>query len=128
MDQADRKLRIFYQYQIAKIAKFAREQTHPASRKRLDFLLNQYIDMLLVMPRANHAARAAGCRGVTSRPPVAVDAVSCPKASGLAVAPAFPVLVVPPAAVALSTGGAPAKRTRGRASWAVGTAPFCTEN
>src|SRR5262245_10319036 len=51
MDQADWKLRDFYQYQIAKIAKLAREQTHSASRKRLDFIVNQYIDMLLVMPR-----------------------------------------------------------------------------
>jgi hypothetical protein len=51
MDQADWKLRVFYQYQIAKIAKLTREQTHPAARKRLNFILNQYIDMLLIMPR-----------------------------------------------------------------------------
>jgi len=51
MDQADWKLRVFYQYQIAKIAKLAREQTHPAARERLNFIVNQYIDMLLVMPR-----------------------------------------------------------------------------
>jgi hypothetical protein len=68
MAQADWKLRLFYQYQLAKIAKLAREQTHPASRKRLNFLLNQYIDMLLVMPKANHAARSAGYHGVASRP------------------------------------------------------------
>jgi hypothetical protein len=67
MDQADWKLRLFYQYQIAKIAKLARKQTHPASRKRLNFLLNQYIDKLLVMPRLNRAALAAGCCGVASR-------------------------------------------------------------
>ena len=51
MDQADRKLRVFYQYQIAKIAKLARERPDPAARKRLNFILDQYIDMLLVMPR-----------------------------------------------------------------------------
>jgi hypothetical protein len=78
MDQADWKLRVFYQNQIAKIAKLAREQTQPASRKRLNFLLNQYIDMLLAMSRANHAARSAGCHGVASRPG-AVDAVWLPE-------------------------------------------------
>jgi hypothetical protein len=51
MDQADWKLKIFYQHQIAKIAKLSREQCHPAARKRLKFLVNQYIDMLLTLPR-----------------------------------------------------------------------------
>jgi hypothetical protein len=51
MDQADRKLRVFYQYQIAKIARLAREQPHPDSRKRLNVMLNEYIDMLLAMPK-----------------------------------------------------------------------------
>jgi hypothetical protein len=51
MDQADWKLRVFYQHQIAKIAKLSRKPTQPAARKRLNFLLNQYIDMLLIMPR-----------------------------------------------------------------------------
>lgn len=50
MDLSDWKLRAFYQYQIAKIAKLAREQAHPASRKRLNFMLNCYIDMLVAMP------------------------------------------------------------------------------
>ena len=90
MDQADWKLRVFYQYQIAKIAKLAREQTHPASRKRLNFMLNQYIDMLLVMPRLNHAARAAGCCGVASglgacrRSVAARSGETCIRASGCA--------------------------------------------
>ena len=53
MDQADWKLRVFYQYQIAKIAQHARDRTHPAARKRLNFLLNKYIDKLLAMPRLN---------------------------------------------------------------------------
>ena len=53
MDETDRKLRAFYQYQIAKIATLAREQTHPASRKRLNLILNKYIDMLLAMPKPN---------------------------------------------------------------------------
>ena len=53
MDQADWKLRVFYQYQIAKIARHARDRTHPAARKRLNFLLNEYIDKLLAMPRLN---------------------------------------------------------------------------
>jgi len=51
MDQADWKLRVFYQYQIAKIAKLTREQSHPAARKRLKFLVNQYIDILLTLRR-----------------------------------------------------------------------------
>jgi len=59
MDQADWKLRVFYQYQITKIAKLAREQTRPASRERLNFLLNQYIDMLLVMPRPSERMKGA---------------------------------------------------------------------
>jgi hypothetical protein len=59
MDQADWKLRVFYQYQIAKIAKLAREQTHPAARKRLNLILNQYIDMLLVMPRPGERMKGA---------------------------------------------------------------------
>ena len=59
MDQADWKLRVFYQYQIAKIAKLAREQTHPAARKRLNLILNQYIDMLLVMPRPSERMKGA---------------------------------------------------------------------
>lgn len=50
MDLANGKLRTFYQYQIAKIAKLAREEAHPASRKRLNFMLNCYIDMWLAMP------------------------------------------------------------------------------
>lgn len=50
MDQVDWKLRHFYQHQIATIAKLTRKQTQPAARTRLNFLLNQYIDMLLVMP------------------------------------------------------------------------------
>jgi hypothetical protein len=62
MDQADWKLRVFYQYQIAKIAKLAREQTHPAARKRLNFILNQYIDMLLVMPRPSERAKGVETR------------------------------------------------------------------
>ena len=53
MDQADWKLRVFYQYQIAKIARHAGDRTHPAARKRLNFLLNEYIDKLLAMPRLN---------------------------------------------------------------------------
>ena len=53
MDQADWKLRVFYQYQIAKIARLARDRTHPAARKRLNFLLNEYINKLLAMPRPN---------------------------------------------------------------------------
>jgi hypothetical protein len=57
MDQADWKLPAFYQYQIAKIAKLAREQTHGANRKRLNFILNQYIDMLLIMPRPSERER-----------------------------------------------------------------------
>jgi hypothetical protein len=60
MDDADAKLRGFYQYQIATIAKRARDQTHPASRKRLNLLLNQYIDILLVMPQQNRASLTAG--------------------------------------------------------------------
>jgi hypothetical protein len=102
MDQGDWKLRIFYQNQIAKIAKLAREQTHPTSRKRLNFLLDQYIDMLLIMPRANQATDPLG---VTASPsaPVLFGAVSLPEAvksaSGPAVAPADPALVVPAAAV-----------------------------
>jgi len=70
MDQADWKLRAFYQYQIAKIAKLAREQTHPAARKRLNFILNQYIDILLVMPRPSERAKGvseAGRRGSSRR-------------------------------------------------------------
>ena len=59
MDQADWKLRVFYQYQIAKIAKLAREQTHPAARERLNFIVNQYIDMLLVMPRPSEGMKDA---------------------------------------------------------------------
>jgi hypothetical protein len=59
MDQADWKLRVFYQYQIAKIAKLAREQTHPAARKRLNLIVNQYIDMLLVMPRPGERMKGA---------------------------------------------------------------------
>jgi hypothetical protein len=51
MDQVDWKLRHFYQHQIATIAKLTRKQTQPAARNRLNFLLNRYIDMLLVMPR-----------------------------------------------------------------------------
>lgn len=50
MDQGNRKLGLFYQYQIAKIAKLARKQPHPGSRRRLDNLLNKYIDMLLAIP------------------------------------------------------------------------------
>lgn len=60
MDQADAKLRVFYQYQIATIAKRARDQTHPATRRRLNLLLNQYIDILLVMPQQNRAATSVG--------------------------------------------------------------------
>ena len=62
MDQADWKLRVFYQYQIAKIAKLAREQPHPADRKRLNFILDQYIDMLLVMPRPSERAKGVETR------------------------------------------------------------------
>jgi hypothetical protein len=62
MDQADWKLRVFYQYQIAKIAKLAREQTHPAARERLNFIVNQYIDMLLVMPRPGERTKSAETR------------------------------------------------------------------
>lgn len=51
MDQVDGKLRHFYQLQIARIANVAQKQTQRAARNRLNFLLNQYIDMLLVMPR-----------------------------------------------------------------------------
>jgi hypothetical protein len=51
MDQADWKLRHFYQHQIATIAKLTRKQTEPAALNRLNLLLNQYIDMLVVMPR-----------------------------------------------------------------------------
>jgi hypothetical protein len=51
MDQVDWKLRHFYQHQIATIAELTKKQTQPAARSRLNFLLNQYIDMLLVMPR-----------------------------------------------------------------------------
>ena len=50
MDHVDWKLRPFYQSQIATIAKLTKKQTQPAARNRLNFLLNQYIDMLLVMP------------------------------------------------------------------------------
>jgi hypothetical protein len=62
MDQADWKLRVFYQYQIAKIAKLARERPHPAARKRLKFILDQYIDMLLVMPRPSERAKGVETR------------------------------------------------------------------
>jgi hypothetical protein len=62
MDQADWKLRVFYQYQIAKIAKLARERPHPADRKRLNFILDQYIDMLLVMPRPSERAKGVETR------------------------------------------------------------------
>jgi hypothetical protein len=58
MDQADWKLHVFYQYQIAKIAKLAREQTHPAARERLNLIVNQYIDMLLVMPRPSEQTKS----------------------------------------------------------------------
>jgi hypothetical protein len=53
MDQTDWKLRVFYQDQIARIARHAREQTRPTSRKRLNGILNEYIDVLLAMPRPN---------------------------------------------------------------------------
>jgi hypothetical protein len=62
MDQADWKLRVFYQYQIAKIAKLARERPHPADRKRLNFMLDQYIDMLLVLPRPSERAKGVETR------------------------------------------------------------------
>ena len=53
MDQTDWKLRVFYQDQIANVARLAREETHPASRKRLNVKLNEYVDVLLAMPRPN---------------------------------------------------------------------------
>jgi len=62
MDQTDWKLRVFYQYQIAKIAKLARERPHPAARKRLNFILDQYIDLLLVMPRPSERSKGAETR------------------------------------------------------------------
>ena len=62
MDRADWKLRVFYQYQIAKIAKLAREQTRPAARERLNFIVDQYIDMLLVMPRPSEQMKGVETR------------------------------------------------------------------
>jgi hypothetical protein len=62
MEPADWKLRAFYQYQIAKIAKLTLEQTHPASRKRLNFMLDEYIDMLLAMPRQSERMKVVETR------------------------------------------------------------------
>jgi hypothetical protein len=64
MNQADRKLGLFYQHQIAKIAALARKQPSPSSRKRLDSLLNEYIDMLLAMPAQSERGTSAKVRPI----------------------------------------------------------------
>src|ERR1700752_2946864 len=63
MDQVERKLRIFY----PKIA-LAREQNYPASRKRLDFMLNEYIDILLAMPRPTNERFGNRCCPLVRQP------------------------------------------------------------